>query len=87
MKYEFGRGDLPEWAEDRISTHVDVHLGWQDRLRILVTGVCFVRAETSVEHSPGRMEVTSTASVARVVWPWTRKGGGYVIDSPREDAA
>jgi hypothetical protein len=87
MKYEFGRGDLPEWAEDRISTHVDVHLDWRDRLRILVTGVCYVRAEVTVEHTPGRMESTSAATVARVVWPWTDRRGGYVTENPKEQAA
>lgn len=87
MKFEFGRGDLPEWAEDRIHVHIDVHLGLWDRLRILVTGLCFVRAELTVEHAPGRMESTSTATVARVVWPWTRKGGGYVTESPMEPAS
>lgn len=53
--------DIPEWAKDGITTHVEVNFSWKDRLRILLTGNVSVRIWTACENPPGRLETQSHA--------------------------
>lgn len=74
---------LPEWAEDRLHTDVDVHFDWADRLRLLVTGRCSVKVEVTVEHKPGRMESASRVNVNPIRWPWRKRLEMATAEAPR----
>lgn len=65
--------DLSEWAADRVYIHSDVHLGWWDRVRVLVKGELTIVSETDVQYAPGRCESVSRVQVPRWRWPWARR--------------
>ena len=85
MRFELGRGDLPDWAEDRLYTHVDIVFSWRDRGRLLLSGKCRVEVRNTVEHAPGRHETTSAVHVVPRRWPWSpRLQLGYAEIAPEE---
>lgn len=58
--------DLPEWAKDRLTTHVDIHFDWKDRLKILFGPTVFVTVKVDTENLVGRNEGQSRISVGRI---------------------
>jgi hypothetical protein len=73
---EFGRlvdfrsgEDFPEWAKDGISNRTTVHLGWADRLKVLLFGRLEVDTFTATEHEVGRTESRGCVHVYRPRWP------------------
>lgn len=64
--------EVPGWAKDQISTHVDVRLSWRDRFLLLLTGEFSVHTRTNTEREPGRCESVSRFYPKRIRWPWKR---------------
>lgn len=55
--------DLEGWAPSYMQTHVVVHMDWQDRLRVLVSGKVHIQTNTKTDVTVGRMESWSTVHV------------------------
>jgi hypothetical protein len=71
--------ELPDWAADRLTTDVTVHLSRWDRLRLLVQGSMLLRVNVTCEHPPGRVESESGVELPHRCWPWHRHMSiGYV---------
>lgn len=65
----------PEWASDRLVTHVDVGVSWADRLRVLIRGRFSMRVDCYTENTIGRTEGRSIF-IAPNLWP-ARRGIAY----------
>lgn len=64
---------LPDPYTDGIYGDVEIHLGFLDRLHVLIDGVVYVNVRTLVEHSPGKMETETRIKVSRWRWPWAKR--------------
>jgi hypothetical protein len=75
---------LPDWAADRVTTDVTIHLSRWDRVRLLVQGSLLVRVNVTTQHTPGRLESESGIELPPRCWPWHRHIA-YMTQVPREE--
>lgn len=61
---------LPNGFADRITTEGTVHLGFVDRLKVLLGEPVTIRVEHTCEHSPGKVEPYTFTEP--LLWPWVR---------------
>lgn len=57
------------WSPGDLSTTVNLHLDWLDRLRVLVSGKISIRTRTRTDRSINRSQAKS---ISVVLPPWAR---------------
>ena len=55
---------FPEPFSDGLTSVVEIHIDWKDRLKVLFGGKMKVEVVTLVEHTPGRTQSRSSVSFA-----------------------
>lgn len=74
------KGDLPDWAADKLTSHVEIRFSFVDCVRILFGRRAHLRVETTLEHEVGRFETTSTVHVSRFRLRRPRFSGYTAVD-------
>lgn len=55
-----------EWNQDEIVSHVDIRIGWLDRLRILFRGLVWLTVRVKTENVVGKTESDSSVNIKKI---------------------
>lgn len=57
--------EMPDGFTDIICTRTEIHFSWGDRIRLLLSGVCWLNIETFTENPPGNVQSKSAVMAVR----------------------